>query len=75
MLLIATVEPIGDSAHVVFVFTDIGIQEATTGFAPLGPPKPGAYSFLPSGIASADEHRVTVGRVGEKPQRQTPRVQ
>ena len=72
VLLVAAVEPVGDSAHVVLVLRNVGVQQEQRHPADLGDPDPGPQ------LRPFRHRQVHQGRfprlVGEQPQRQTLRV-
>ena len=73
VLLVAAVQPVGDTAQVVLVLRDVGIQQQQRNSTDLRDPD--ASSQL-SGVRHGqfDQHRV-VFVVGEQPQRQALRIQ
>ena len=73
VLLVAAVEPVGDTAQVVLVLRDVGIQQQQRDSADLGDPHP-RPQLAGIGHGELDQHRVAVA-VGEQPQRQALRVQ
>ena len=73
VVLVAAVQPIGDAAHVVLVFGNVGIQQQQRDSAHLRDPHPGPQPVL-VGQCQFHQDRL-VRRGGEQPQGQALRVQ